>query len=104
MNNFSISRSQKRVKKTHSNIQAEVLPLKFNEEHYELYIQYQNNRHRSQNESENDIADYNEFLIRSNVESKLIEFKIKNNLVMISIIDLLADGLSAVYTFYDCKY
>ena len=104
VNNFSISRSQKRVKKTHSNIQAKVLPLKFNEEHYELYIQYQNNRHRSQNESEDDIADYNEFLIRSNVESKLIEFRLNNKLVMISIIDLLEDGVSAVYTFYNCRY
>ena len=59
-----------------------MLPLKFNEEHYELYIQYQNNRHRSQNETEDDITDYNDFLIRSNVESKLVEFRINNNLVI----------------------
>jgi len=102
--NFSISRSQKRVIKTHSNIKAKVLPLKFNEEHYELYIQYQNNRHRSQNETEDDITDYNDFLIRSNVKSKLVEFRINNKLVMITIVDFLEDGLSAVYTFYDCKY
>lgn len=103
-NNFLISRSQKRVKRTHSNIQAKVLPLEFNDEHYELYIDYQKNRHRSPNESESDMGDYNDFLIKSNVTSKLVEFRIDNKLVMVTIIDIVKDGLSAVYTFYACHY
>ena len=102
--NFTISRSQKRVKNSHSHIQVKILPLKFYEEHFQLYSEYQNNRHEANNQVEENITDYNDFLIKSNVESRLIEFKIDNKLVMVTIIDVMEEGISAVYTFYDCNY
>ena len=102
--NFTISRSQKRVKNSHSHIQVKILPLKFYEEHFQLYSEYQNNRHEANNQVKENITDYNDFLIKSNVESRLIEFKIDNKLVMVTIIDVMEEGISAVYTFYDCNY
>ena len=42
-----------------------------------------------------------DFLIKSNVQSKLIEFRDQGKLVMVTIIDEMENGLSAVYTFYD---
>ncbi|MBT6140456.1 MAG: arginyltransferase [Nitrosomonadales bacterium] len=98
---FVISRSQKRVIKKHAHITAKILPLQYSEEHYELYINYQNKRHRSKNDHENDMTDYHDFLIKSNVQSKLIEFRDQGKLVMVTIIDEMENGLSAVYTFYD---
>ena len=100
---FLISRSQKRVKKIHSHITARILPLEFSDEHYELYINYQNKRHRTNSSQEDDIGDYHDFLIKSNMQSKLIEFRDDGQLVMVTIIDELKNGLSAVYTFYDCN-
>ncbi|MDC0182776.1 arginyltransferase [Nitrosomonadales bacterium] len=100
--NFTPSKSQKRVRKYLNKLTVKVLPLAFDEEHYELYVQYQNKRHRNTNEDEDDIADYNDFLIKSNVNSKIIEFRLDNELKIVSIIDLVNDGISAVYTFYDC--
>jgi arginyl-tRNA--protein-N-Asp/Glu arginylyltransferase len=37
------------------------------------------------------------------MQSKLIEFRDDGQLVMVTIIDELKNGLSAVYTFYDCN-
>jgi arginine-tRNA-protein transferase len=100
---FIASRSQKRVKKYLDKLTVRVLPLVFDEEHYELYVHYQNKRHRNNNKNENDIADYNDFLIKSNVNSKLVEFRLNNKLKIVTIIDIVNDGISAVYTFYDCS-
>ena len=44
---------------------------------------------------------YRNFLLQSHVDSRLIEFHDNNRLCMVSIIDLLPDGLSSVYTFFD---
>lgn len=44
---------------------------------------------------------YRNFLLQSHVDSRLIEFHENNRLRMVSIIDLLPDGLSSVYTFFD---
>jgi arginyl-tRNA--protein-N-Asp/Glu arginylyltransferase len=100
---FIASRSQKRVKKYLDKLSVKLLPLTFDEEHYNLYVNYQNNRHRNNSESEDDIADYNDFLVKSNVNSKIVEFRLNNQLKMVTIIDIIDDGISAVYTFYDCS-
>jgi arginine-tRNA-protein transferase len=40
-------------------------------------------------------------LCQSNVESVLVEFRDQDELKMVSVIDIVRDGISAVYTFYD---
>ena len=44
---------------------------------------------------------YRHFLLQSNVESRLIEFREDGVLRMVSIVDQLQDGMSSVYTFFD---
>ena len=100
---FIPSRSQKRVIKKHNHLSMKILPLRFNEDHFELYVNYQKNRHKTSSESESDISDYNDFLAQSNVNSKIFEFRDMNELKIVSIIDLVDDGISAVYTFFDVK-
>jgi arginyl-tRNA--protein-N-Asp/Glu arginylyltransferase len=101
--NFNVSRSQKRLKKYLDNLSVKLLPLTFNEEHYNLYVNYQNKRHQNNDGAEDNVADYNDFLIKSNVTSRLVEFRLNNQLKMVTIIDIINDGISAVYTFYDCS-
>jgi len=48
-----------------------------------------------------DQEQYRSFLLTSQVDSALAEFRLKGRVVMVSLIDRLLDGLSAVYTFYD---
>ena len=53
---------------------------------------------------DNDSRDqYSHFLLQSRVDTRLIEFRENGQLVMVSIVDFLSDGLSSVYTFFDTE-
>ena len=99
---FAPNRSQKRAFKQHLNLTTTILPVAFYEEHYALYADYQKQRHADDDKAAVDNADqYKSFLCESNVESVLVEFRENGLLKMVSVIDIVHDGISAVYTFYD---
>jgi len=95
------NRSQRRTWERHRELAAWQRPLSFREEHYALYQNYQALRHSGGGMDHDNREQYSNFLLQTHIDSRLIEFRANGELVMVSIIDLLPDGLSSVYTFYD---
>ncbi|MDP2072046.1 arginyltransferase [Methylotenera sp.] len=112
LQDFTPSRSQKRAFKKHQNLSTRILPVAFYEEHYALYASYQKARHTTEllNQDDESLQDekpeqdeteqYLNFLCQTNVESVMVEFRENSQLKMVSVIDIVRDGISAVYTFY----
>lgn len=100
---FAPKRAQRRAWKQHRHLTATVHPLHYKAAHYALYQRYQTTRHFGGGMDNDCREQYHNFLLQSHVNSKLIEFHEDEQLRMVSIIDLLPDGLSSVYTFYDTE-
>jgi leucyl-tRNA---protein transferase len=99
---FAGNRSQKRAWKKHRNLRTLVTKLSFTTEHYELYLRYQSERHMGGGMDHDSREQYAQFLLQSKVNTRMVEFREPTGeLRMVSIIDVLNDGLSSVYTYYD---
>jgi leucyl-tRNA---protein transferase len=113
LDEFKPARSQKRAYKHHADLSVRIMPLGYHQSHFELYTSYQQLRHADDElsqhteahktaEIQNDADQYRQFLCMSNVESLMIEFRdAKNQVKIVSVVDIVSDGVSAVYTFYD---
>jgi arginine-tRNA-protein transferase len=98
---FEPSRTQRRIRRRHADLEVRQAELRFDAEHYALYRLYQSERHRGGGMDHDSREQYAHFLLQSNVATRLYEFREAGQLRMVSIVDELADGLSSVYTFFD---
>ena len=104
---FVENRSQKRALKQHRTLKTTILPVEYSDEHYNLYASYQIARHsnmgleKEEKPEQDEVEQYKNFLCQTNVDTVMVEFRENGQLRMVSVIDIILDGISAVYTFYD---
>jgi arginyl-tRNA--protein-N-Asp/Glu arginylyltransferase len=98
---FKPNRNQRRALRRHGNLEAGDRELRFDPEHYSLYLSYQRTRHAGGGMDQDSREQYQHFLLHSNISTRLIEFREDGRLRMVSLVDELEEGLSSVYTFYD---
>ena len=98
---FDPNRNQRRAQARHASLTPIDRELRFDPEHYALYLAYQRTRHAGGGMDQDSREQYQHFLLHSNIRTRLIEFREQGVLRMVSLVDELEDGLSSVYTFYD---
>jgi len=98
---FAPTRSQRRVWGRNRDIQLVEKPACFEPEHFDLYRRYQAGRHPDSGMNDADPQKYLGFLASRQVETAFFELRAKGRLLGVAVADVLPDGLSAVYTFYE---
>lgn len=95
------SRQQKRIIKRNADLKVQAVRAGFTEEYYSLYATYIDKRHADGDMYPPSREQFNTFLVRDLPFSRFYEFRLDGRLLAVAVTDVLPNGLSAVYTFYD---
>jgi arginyl-tRNA--protein-N-Asp/Glu arginylyltransferase len=106
-NTFSLKRSFRRTLNINADIHSSVLKSEATSEHYSLFRSYIDNRHSDGGMADMTVLDFSAMVDDNFVDSRLVEYRIAGQdgcagrLVGAALIDILGDGLSMIYSFYD---
>lgn len=109
---FEPSQSQRRVQKRNADLIGTELSPRTSNEQYALFRDYLDDRHAEGGMSDMSFQDYAMMVEDSHVDTRLIEYRFRGpdsaitgqgggQLVAVALTDVLSDGLSMVYSFYD---
>lgn len=109
---FLPGRTQKRILKRNSDLAGLMQPAKPTSEQYSLFRRYLDARHPEGGMAEMTVLDYAMMVEDSHVETRLIEYRRRGpdtalngrgrgDLISVALTDVMADGLSMVYAFYN---
>ncbi len=98
---FSPDRSQRRCMSRNTDLRVEVAQARCCREYFDLYSRYLDARHGDGPMAQASIEDFEQFLLSAWCHTQFIELRHDNVLVGLAVTDVLPQGLSAVYTFYD---
>jgi len=101
---FMPNRRQRRTWRRNEELMVIEKPARFEADHFALYQRYQAARHPDSGMNDADPQKYLGFLSSRQVDTIFCEIRRDQKLLGVAIADVLQDGLSAVYTFYDPDY
>jgi len=104
INEFTSSRSQKRIINKNLDLHVQIDSPAFREKDYQLYEDYINTKHSDGGMHPPSHDQYQSFLMSSWSNSQFIRFFDKDQLICVAVVDRLPHGLSAVYTFYNPSF
>ena len=102
---FTTNKRFRRVKRANLDIAVTVQPTVATMEQYELFKRYLDARHAGGGMTQMSYQDYEYMVEDTPVQSVLVEYRLTdltdNPLVAVALTDVMPDGLSMVYSFYD---
>lgn len=99
---FKLTRSFKRVTARNNDLRAIPCRAKATSEHYSLFRAYIDTRHGTGGMADMSVLDFSAMVDDSFVDCKLMEYRDpEGQLVAAVLADVLGDGLSMIYSFYD---
>ncbi|HEY1259526.1 MAG TPA: arginyltransferase [Stellaceae bacterium] len=99
---FAHTRSTRRIRNANRDLVTTLMPARATPEQFRLFSAYQRLRHGDSDMATMSWGDYRSMVEDSPVRTRIAEFRDgEGNLAATSLIDLLDDGISAVYSFYD---
>jgi arginine-tRNA-protein transferase len=109
---FEPTRSMKRIAAANTDLLAKEYPAEPSTEQFSLFRQYLDSRHQSGGMSDMTVLDYAMMVEDTHVNTRIIEYRLREEgdgiaerpvgrLVAAALTDLMADGLSMVYSYYD---
>lgn len=98
---FTPNRSQRRIWQRNQDLHTEVVDCLFRDEHFALFSTYLKARHLGGGMDDTTPESYLDFITSPWSDTRLVEFRHQRQLLAVAVVDYLADGLSAVYTYFD---
>jgi leucyl-tRNA---protein transferase len=103
---FTPSRGQRRILKHNRDLRRGIVKTKAGMEHFSLFRRYIDARHGEGGMADMTALDFSAMVDDSFVESRLVEYRRfdedgGNGLIASCLVDVLEDGLSMIYSFYD---
>lgn len=100
---FTASRSQKRTSKRNEDLLRRATSPWASEEQYDLFRTYLDSRHADGGMADMDVFEFAAMIEETPIRSRVVEYthRTSGQLIGVSLTDVLSDGLSMVYSFYE---